>query len=30
MIVKMIIGVLLIGFGFSLIDSVEGIEIKKY
>jgi hypothetical protein len=30
MIVKMIIGVLLIGLGFSLIDSVEGIEIKKY
>lgn len=30
MIAKIIIGILLIGFGFSLIDSVEGIEIKKY
>jgi hypothetical protein len=30
MIVKIIIGILVIGLGFSLIDSVEGIEIKKY
>ena len=30
MITKIIIGILIIGLGLSLIDSVEGIEIKKF